>query len=140
MYPSAGTFVLIRPAQTFYERIKIGLISDCSSEVPLLWPETSLEPLIDVAIFSCEVKIRKPDSRIYQAACDGLALEPGDCLYVGDGGSHELSGAAQAGMHPVLIRVSAEGEEPYRPGAEEWSGMKISSLQEVLSILRGRVS
>ena len=24
MYPGAGTFVLIRPAQTFYERIKIG--------------------------------------------------------------------------------------------------------------------
>ena len=23
MYPGAGTFVLIRPAQTFYERIKI---------------------------------------------------------------------------------------------------------------------
>ena len=25
MYPGAGTFVLIRPAQTFYERIKLGL-------------------------------------------------------------------------------------------------------------------
>ena len=115
---------------------KIGLISDCSPEVPLLWPETSLEPLIDTAIFSCEVKIRKPDPRIYQAASDGLAVRPGGCLYIGDGGSHELSGAAHAGMHPVLIRVPTEDEDPYRPGAEEWSGPKISSLREVVTMVR----
>ena len=26
MYPGVGTFVLIRPAQTFYERIKVGFM------------------------------------------------------------------------------------------------------------------
>jgi putative hydrolase of the HAD superfamily len=114
---------------------KIGLISDCSPEVPLLWRETFLEPLVDMTIFSCEMKIRKPDPRIYQAACDGLALGPRDCLYVGDGGSHELSGAARAGMHPLLIRVPTDGEDLYRTGVEEWSGAEISSLQAVLSLL-----
>ena len=65
---------------------RLGLISDCSSEVPFLWPETPYVRLFDVAVFSCEVKLTKPDPRIYQTACDGLNVAPDRCLYVGDGG------------------------------------------------------
>jgi len=40
---------------------------------------------------------------MYRLACTGLAVTPAECLYVGDGGSGELTGAAAVGMRPVLL-------------------------------------
>jgi len=119
------------------EGYKIGLISDCSPTVPLIWKETPLSSLIDVAIFSCSVGLQKPDPRIYYLATEQLAVEPENCLYVGDGSSQELTGASQVGMYPVLIRVpDEESTNPYRINAEEWDGPAISSLSEVLTLVR----
>jgi putative hydrolase of the HAD superfamily len=87
---------------------KLGLISDCSSEVPILWPETPFAPLIDVALFSASVGMRKPDSRIYRLALERLTVRPEASVYIGDGSSNELSGAERVGMHPIRIRVPYE--------------------------------
>jgi putative hydrolase of the HAD superfamily len=115
---------------------RLGLISDCNPEVPLLWETSPLASLFDAAVFSCSVGMQKPDTRIYRLATDQLRIEPQDCIYVGDGGSHELSGASQVGMYPVLIRVSDEEiNEPYRLDSEEWNGPAISSLTELLELV-----
>ncbi len=45
MYPGVGTFVLIRPTQTFYERIKLLIIDDLGF-VPL--SKTGAELLFEV--------------------------------------------------------------------------------------------
>lgn len=113
---------------------KIGLISNCSSEVPVLWPELPVAPLVEVAIFSCQVGLMKPDVRIYQLACQRLAVNPQDCLYIGDGASRELPGASQVGMRPVRIHVPKEGDY-VDASAEEWQGPAITSLKDVLRIL-----
>ena len=42
----------------------------------------------------------KPDPHIYQHACENLDVAPSDCIFVGDGNSGELRGAAQVGMLP----------------------------------------
>ena len=70
--------------QLRWEGYKIGLISNCSTEVPLLWADTSFAPLIDTAVFSCTVRIMKPDARIYHLACRELGVKPQECIYVGD--------------------------------------------------------
>ena len=115
---------------------KLGLISDCNPEVPLLWETSPLAPLFDAAVFSCSAGMQKPDARIYQLAADQLRIEPTDCIYIGDGGSRELSGASQVGMYPVLIRVSVEeSNNPYRLNSEEWNGPAISSLTELLELV-----
>lgn len=111
---------------------KIGLISDCSSEVSILWPETSFAPLMDAAILSCDVGMTKPDPRIYQIACGRLKVEPDRCLYVGDGGSRELTGAAEAGMDAVLIRAPNDTVNGNR---EDWPGARISELKQVLDLV-----
>lgn len=116
---------------------KLGLISDCSSEVPFLWPETPYVHLFDVAVFSCEVKLTKPDPRIYQTACDGLKVVPDRCLYVGDGGSGELTGASKFGMDPVLIRAPYDTVTGHR---EEWAGSRISEIKQVLDLVRSQPS
>jgi putative hydrolase of the HAD superfamily len=117
-------------------RRKVGLISDCSADVPELWPDTPFEALVDSPIFSCVAGLKKPDPRIYALACKRLRVKPQRCLYVGDGSSNELTGAADAGMCPVLIRVPGEdSDDAYRPDADQWQGPVISALSEVVALL-----
>lgn len=121
------------------EGYKIGLITDCSAEVPTIWQDTPLAPLFDVTVFSCLVGMKKPDPRIYYLATERLVVKPQSCLYIGDGSSQELTGAAAVGMHPVLIRFRDEDNEGiHRVDAETeaWDGPVISSLKEVLTLVR----
>lgn len=118
-------------------KYRVGLISDCSSEVPTAWKDTPFSLLIDVPVFSCIAGVKKPDPRIYQKALKGLRVDAKDCLYIGDGSSRELSGAQEVGMHPVLIRVPHEmNPDAYRIDEEDWQGPVISSLGEMLDLLQ----
>ena len=111
---------------------KIGLISDCSRETAVHWPSTPLAPLVDAAVLSCKVGVKKPDSKIYELACAQIGVAPERCLYVGDGESDELAGARRVGMVPVRIRVPHER----RPDdGQTWSGPEVSSLSQVLEHL-----
>ena len=111
---------------------KIGLVSDCSIEDSIFWPSTSIAPLVDVAILSCEVGLRKPDPRIYRMVCDRLKVAPDRCLYVGDGGSKELTGASEMGMDVVLLRAPYDTVTGDR---EEWEGTRIPTLKQVLQLV-----
>jgi putative hydrolase of the HAD superfamily len=118
---------------------KTGLITDCSAEVPAIWPNTPFAPLIDVAVFSCMAGIKKPDPHIYRMAAERLGIELHSCFYVGDGSSQELTGAAAVGMHPVLIRDPDEDSSIiHRVNAEtgKWGGPEISSLKEILDLVK----
>ena len=119
--------------------LKIGLISDCSFEVPQIWDSTSLSQYFDNVIFSCSVGIKKPDPRIYHLACKKLKVKPKNCLYIGDGSSRELSGALHVGMFPILIRSPTE-KDSVRYDEEEWDGPRISSLSEILTYFNRRGS
>jgi putative hydrolase of the HAD superfamily len=115
---------------------KIGVISDCSEEVVVAWPDTPLAPLVDEAVLSAAVGIKKPDPRVYELACRRLGVKPAACLFVGDGGSRELTGASAVGMDAVLIRVPGDaGEHAFRRDAEEWDGARVSALKEVLELV-----
>ena len=111
---------------------KIGLITDCTHEVPALWDESLFAPLIDEAVFSCIARVRKPDPRIYEMACARLSVTPEECLYVGHGSNRELTGAARVGMRPVLLRVPYDDPQEWeRAEAEEWEGATVSALREI---------
>jgi putative hydrolase of the HAD superfamily len=119
------------------ESYKIGLISDCSGEVPIIWAKTPFAPFFNVTVFSCVAGVKKPDPRIYHMATDQLKVKPQDCLYIGDGSSKELTGARQVGMTPVLIRDPNDSPDAHYIDREEnWDGKVISSLLEVLNIVR----
>lgn len=116
--------------------IKIGLISDCGLEVPEVWKSSPFGPLFDVTVFSSKAGATKPDPRLYQQATEGLGVEASRCIYIGDGGGRELTGARTAGMHPILIKVSYEDfMDGFRPDAREWTGPIISDISEVLGFV-----
>ncbi len=118
---------------------RIGLLRDCSAEVPLLWPETELAALIDEPVFSCKVGLRKPDPRLYQLVCERLGFEPAQCLYVADGSGKELSGAIVVGMRAALIRVEYdETTDADRPEVPTWKGLELQALADVLAVVEKR--
>lgn len=119
--------------------IRLGLISDCSAETPLVWPELLWARPIEAALFSWAEGMRKPDQRLYLRVAQLLDLEPRDCLYVGDGGSCELSGAEAAGMRAVRRHfLRGDGETQLQFDLDPaWRGQEISDLNEVWGLIRG---
>ena len=80
--------------------IRLGLISNTEGSPVLDWANSPLSDFFEVTIFSNEVGMVKPDSDIYQHACKNLGVAPSDCIFIGDGNSDELRGAARVGMSP----------------------------------------
>ena len=81
--------------------IKTGLITNCYLEEKDAIIKSDLYDLFDAICMSCDVKLKKPDIRIYELCAGKLNVKPEECLYVGDGGSNELSAARTAGMKPL---------------------------------------
>jgi putative hydrolase of the HAD superfamily len=116
--------------------LRLGMISDCVWEAPVVWAEMALARLFDEAVFSVLVGMKKPEAGIYLLACERLGVRASECLYVGDGGSRELSGAAAVGMRPVLIRAPHESAgSVHRVDGEEWEGVKVEALSEVVGLV-----
>jgi putative hydrolase of the HAD superfamily len=115
---------------------KIGLLSNCSIEIPILWQETAFANLFNATVFSSRERLKKPDTRIFDLACERLGTMPASCLYIADGEDHELKAAASVGLHPVLIRTASQktrGE--LHQEARDWQGPSIDSLKEVLQLV-----
>ena len=81
--------------------IKIGLMTNTFSDERDLIRSCELFPYFDVALISYEQGICKPAPEMYKLMTEKLGVAPKECLFVGDGGSRELYGARDAGMHPV---------------------------------------
>ncbi|GAA3345743.1 hypothetical protein GCM10020358_53930 [Amorphoplanes nipponensis] len=117
--------------------LRLGLISDCSSELAESWPRTPFAPLIDVPVFSWREGCRKPDQRLYATVARRLGVPPAQCWYVGDGGSREHTGAAAAGMRPVLVtnagypQAAAYRDDPDTHVPE----LAVAELTELLAVL-----
>jgi putative hydrolase of the HAD superfamily len=118
---------------------RVGLISDCSGETPLVWDRPTWTAPIQASVFSWSEGVRKPDPRLYRRVGQMLDLEASDCLYIGDGGSRELTGAEEVGMRACQLRpFRVDGQVPLQYDPEPgWSGGTISTLSEVLPLLAG---
>jgi len=118
---------------------KVGLLSNCSAEIPPLWPAAGLADLFDHVVFSCNVGAMKPHPSVYEAASGPLGVKPERCMFVGDGGARELTGASAVGMEAVLLRVPGEEhtwfDSFYRKDALEWAGTVVASLSELTSLI-----
>jgi putative hydrolase of the HAD superfamily len=107
---------------------KIGVLSDCSVELPDVWHELPLAASVDAAVFSCMAGIRKPDPSFYALVTEQLAVAARDCLYVGDGGGHELTGARAVGMRVALLASDDWRTNSVYDREEHWDGPRISCL------------
>ena len=82
---------------------QIALISNASTAEVQAWNNSPLQAHFDVAIFSCDVGMKKPDPAIYHHTAQQLGLDARQCVFVGDGGSDEHHGAHVSGMVPLWL-------------------------------------
>ncbi|MCD4656008.1 MAG: HAD-IA family hydrolase [Planctomycetes bacterium] len=114
--------------------LKIGLISDCSSVLEDLWEGLHIADFVDVPVFSSRVGVKKPSPVIYEFALDALDVNAEDCLYIGDGGSFELTGAEKMGMTAIMIDANTS-QDVVQYEVQEWHGTTITSISQVLNHL-----
>jgi putative hydrolase of the HAD superfamily len=125
---------VVETLTTLRERgFRVGLITVCSEEVEVLFPETALAGLFDAEVFSNAVRLAKPDPRIYEHCCELLGVRPQEAVFVGDGANDELAGARRVGMEAILIH--RPGEDPPWEEVREWDGPRITSIPQVLDLV-----
>jgi putative hydrolase of the HAD superfamily len=107
---------------------RLGLVSNCTAEVPAAWAATPLAGRFAATAFSCLVGYGKPDPHIFRAACAALDTDPATCVYLGDGADEELPGAASLGMRAIQT-------VQYHVGDRRWTGERIGDLAELAGLL-----
>lgn len=113
--------------------LRIGLVSDCTAETPMLWQESPLAAYVEATSFSCDTGIRKPAAEAYLVAVKALDVTPAECIYVDDGAGG-LTGAAELGMRAVRY---LPGDPPQGViDGEEWGGETVADLEELLPLIR----
>jgi putative hydrolase of the HAD superfamily len=110
---------------------RLGVLSDCTIELAEAWPDLPVSGLVDAAVFSCITGILKPDPRMYHAVAGNLGAIPGECLYVGDGGSRELTGALAVGMKAIMLRTEGWHADVTYSRDDEWGGPIVAALSDI---------
>jgi putative hydrolase of the HAD superfamily len=113
--------------------LRTAVVSDCTHELVVEWPRLAVAPLVDAAAFSIEVGACKPEPRIYLAAVEAIGVPPVGCLYLGDGGSRELSGARAVGMTAVLLDSDDLGDHVAHRREAGWDGPVVGGLDAILA-------
>jgi putative hydrolase of the HAD superfamily len=109
------------------EGVRIGLLTNCTSDTPDLWRASPLAALVDAALFSATEGVMKPTPSFYELLLARLGVEPERCLYVGDGKDDELDGAARVGLAAILYAPQG--------GGDSWPGATIRSFDEVPALV-----
>lgn len=95
--------------------LQTAIVSNCSPDEVTALKESGIYRYFDEVILSYDVHMKKPDSCIYEEAAKRLGVAPGECIFVGDGGSDELPGAKAVGMTAVQAKWYTN-QMPYKRG------------------------
>lgn len=113
--------------------LKLALVTDCSSAAPEILDTTPLGKYFSCRASSAHLGTRKPDPVMYQHVINELEVNARDCLYVGDGNSHELPGAKKLGMTTVWVD---NGDKQYWQERFEPAGdHTIEDLADLIPLL-----
>ena len=89
----------------------VGVVSNAIDPGELMREDMALQgiaELVDVAVFSSELGIRKPHPGIYHHVLDGLGVAPWQALFVGDRVLEDVVGPARIGMRTCLATYLRE--------------------------------
>ncbi|MFF3331684.1 HAD family hydrolase [Streptomyces sp. NPDC002888] len=111
-YPDA-----VEVLRTLRERgIGVGVVSNIGWDLRPVFREHGLDAYVDTYVLSYEHGIRKPDARLFAAACTALDVDPRQVLMVGD--DRRADGGAAAlgcGVHFVDHLPVAQRPDGLRP-------------------------
>ena len=102
--------------------IKLGLVSNLASPYKKPFFVLRLDQYFDEVIFSCDIGLRKPETKIYQKIIEMLKINPAQTLMTGDKVSADVDGPKSICMNAVhLDRTNT-------------SSNSISTLDKIFSV------
>jgi putative hydrolase of the HAD superfamily len=121
--------------------LRIGLVSDCTHDLPALLPAMPIAELLDATVYSVHLGVTKPHPALFQTVCHRLGVRPEQCVYVGDGGGRELSGARSVGMTAVRLAAPDLVSHLVFDREPDWDGATVASLSAAADLaLTSRLS
>jgi putative hydrolase of the HAD superfamily len=117
--------------------VRTALVSDCPHEVPELISSLPISAMLDTTVFSVHLGVIKPHPALFLTACRRLGVHPRRCLYVGDGGGRELSGASAVGMTAVRLAAPDLVNHLVFDRDRDWTGASVGSLSAVVELALG---
>ena len=115
--------------------IRVGVISNASSEMVQFLKKIDLFPYFDLVCVSAIEGARKPDSRIFQWALQRAGVAPGEAIHVGDMFLEDVLGAVKAGIRPFLIDRGARRMFPHHPETVGPGGQQVVQVVQGLEEL-----
>jgi putative hydrolase of the HAD superfamily len=111
---------------------RLGIISNGAREQQLgKLRRARLLHHFDVAVFSEDVGVGKPDPRIFAEACRQAGQEPSRCIHVGDNPIADVQASHESGMRPIWVdRLGKKTDLP---------AQRITSLAQLARVLEGEV-
>lgn len=106
--------------------LKLAVVSNCFAEDVRAWPDCGVVRWFDASVFSFDIGAAKPEPGIYLEATRRLRVEPGNAVFVGDGGDDELPGAERAGLRPAQaawFRGELASLPPHIPRLSSWQAV-----------------
>ena len=112
-------------AKAAREKFKLAIISNDSSEwSSYIREKFDINKYFDVISVSGDLKIQKPDRRIYDLTVEKLGIDPSDCWYVDDRKGN-LIAAQNSGMCPVM----------FNSRNEEFHGAVVNNFKELAKLI-----
>lgn len=105
--------------------IPIAVISNLGTPYKQPFFTYQLDKFFDVAVFSCDCGLLKPDFRIYDIALKQLGTSPANTIMVGDSFKSDVEGPSKIGMKGIHL---------VRSGGVSNAACVVSSLDAVLEM------
>lgn len=115
--------------------LRVGVVSDCSAELPEEWGGLELSRSVDVAVFSSVERRRKPDHRLFQSCVRRLGVAADRSIYVADGVGRELEAATAIGMRAYCLDTTNDDVDPRHLPDPTWQGGRLARLTDVLDLV-----
>jgi putative hydrolase of the HAD superfamily len=115
---------------------RIGVISDGLSVKQ--WEKLirlGVEDMFDSVVISEDAGVEKPDTTIFEKACNELEVPAEECIYIGDRLDTDILGANKAGMTSVRL-LRGKYKEARPKGLQEQPDFEIKRMEELLDILK----
>ncbi len=110
------------------ENYKLALLSNAWLEAPRqVLRDKGYGRWFDVMVCSYDIKIPKPDPRIFQHTLRLLNVKESEAVMIGDSINADIEGAINAGLEAVWVDNEGTGE---------WKGHTVRTISELLNLIR----
>lgn len=94
-----------------------------------------IEEFFEDVLIEGEMKVGKPDVRVFERACRNAGCRPSEMLYVGNAFDHDVQGAKGAGWHAIWLNRALEENPNTHPQPDaiitdlyqllDWLGLRV---------------